>query len=122
MADKKKILIAEDEKPLANALFLKLSKLGFEVVVANNGNDAVTNLKTNDFDLALMDMVMPGKEGFTVLAEVKDDKLKTQIIVLSNLAQEEDMAKAKSLGAKEYFVKSNTPISQIVEYVEKSLE
>lgn len=122
MADKKKILIAEDEKPLANALFLKLSKLGFEVVIANNGNDAVTNLKTNDFDLALMDMVMPGKEGFTVLAEVKDDKLKTQIIVLSNLAQEEDMAKAKSLGAKEYFVKSNTPISQIVEYVEKSLE
>jgi len=122
MADKKKILIAEDEKPLANALLLKLSKIGFEVVVANNGNDAVANLKTDDFDLVLMDMVMPGKDGFNVLTEIKDLGLKTQIIVLSNLAQEEDMARAKSLGAREYFVKSNTPITQIVEYVQKVLE
>ena len=54
--------------------------------------------------------------------ELKKQNIKTQVVVLSNLGQQEDMTKAAALGAKTYFVKSNTPIADIVDYVKKTLE
>lgn len=118
----KRILIAEDERPMSKALELKLSKAGFDVMPVYDGQSAIDALKKETFDLLILDMVMPIKDGFTVLKEIQDSKIKVNILVSSNLGQEADFNKAKSLGAKDYFVKSDTSIAQIIDYVNQALK
>jgi len=113
----KKILIVEDEKPMARALELKLNHSGFESTIASDGEIALDNLKKQKFDLVLLDLMIPKIDGFGVLKAMKDNKDKTPVIVASNLGQEDDAQKAKSMGAKWYFVKSDTPINKIVDYI-----
>ncbi len=122
-ADKtpKKILIVEDEKPMARALEMKLSHSGFEAQVANDGQAALDLLKTKKFDLILLDLMIPKVDGFGVMKELKDRKDKTPVIIASNLGQDDDAQKAKSMGAKWYFVKSDTPINKIVDYIVATL-
>lgn len=117
----KNILIAEDEKPMARALELKLKNNGFNAEVVGNGEEAVEKILTGKYDLVLLDLVMPKKDGFTVLKEVAEKGSKTPIIVTSNLSQEEDEKKARSLGAVGYIIKSNTPIVTIVDKVKEFL-
>ena len=117
----KKILIVEDEKPMARALELKLNKSGFEAKALFNGEEALKILETEKFDLILLDLVMPKVDGFAVLTALKEREIETPIIVTSNLSQEEDFKRAKELGAKDYFVKSDTPIADIVEHIKKFL-
>jgi DNA-binding response OmpR family regulator len=61
--------------------------------------------------------MLPEMDGFTVLENLKKVKFAPPVVILSNLSQEEDIAKVKALGAKEYFVKSDTPIRDIITYV-----
>ncbi len=117
----KKILIIEDERPIAHAMELKLKKAGFDAQIAPNGEEAVKILEKGEFDLALLDLVMPKLDGFGVLEEVKNKKIKTKIIVTSNLSQDDDIKKAKSLGAIDFLVKSDTSIVGIVERVKSVL-
>lgn len=119
-SNQKKILIADDDAAMANVLSLKLTHEGFVTQIASNGEEALDLLSQGGFAVALMDLMMDKKDGFTVLSEMKNKNLNTPVIVTSNLGQEEDKSRAMSLGAKDYFVKSNTPLSQIVERV-KSL-
>lgn len=112
--EKKNILIAEDEKPLARALELKLTHSGYGAVVALNGEDAVNALSKQKFEVLLLDLMMPKIDGFGVLESMKKRGDKTPVIVLTNLSQPEDEKRALDLGAKEFFVKSNTPIAEIV--------
>ena len=116
-----KILVAEDEKPMAKALELKLTSVGFEVEVAFDGEEAIKKIKDNKYDLILLDLVMPKVDGFDVLKEIQNLKLSTPVIVSSNLSQEEDRKKAKDLGAKDYFVKSDTTLNELVEKVKQNL-
>jgi len=117
MTNPKKILVADDEKALAKALQLKLNHAGFETTTAFDGAEALDLLKKESFDLVLLDLVMPKMDGFQVLEEVNKLGKKTKIVVTSNLGQEEDAEKAKNLGAINFFVKSDTPITEIVDYV-----
>jgi DNA-binding response OmpR family regulator len=110
----KKVLIVEDEKPLARALDLKLKSSGFETTVAYNGEEALSVLKDKTYDLMLIDIMMPKRDGFSVLEELKKQGNKTPAFVMSNLSQEEDIKHAKSDGVKEYIVKSDTPLAEIV--------
>lgn len=124
MEKKKKsdsILIVDDEKPMARALELKLGKLGFKTKTAFNGEEALKILEKEKFDLILTDLVMPKVDGFGILEALKSKKDKTPVIVSSNLGQEEDLKRAKALGAKDYFVKSDTPITKVIEHIEKVL-
>lgn len=111
----KKILIIEDEKTLSKALELKLSLSGFTVTAAFNGEDGVAILLKESFSLILLDLIMPKMDGFEVLAILKENKIDTPVMVLSNLSQESDMRRTEEFGAKEFFIKSNTPIMAIVE-------
>ena len=117
----KKILIVEDEKPLSHALELKLTHCDFQVKSAGNGQEAMHFLENEQFDLVLLDLVMPLMDGFAFLAKLQEKKNPVQVIVLSNLSQEEDVKKAKELGAKDFFVKSNTPLIVIVDHIKKLL-
>ena len=110
----KKILIIEDEKSLARALELKLTFAGFKTKVVFNGEDGIELLRKESFALILLDLIMPKMDGFMVLAILKAKKNKIPVLVLSNLSQDEDEKRAKEFGAKEFFIKSNTPIATIV--------
>jgi DNA-binding response OmpR family regulator len=113
----KKILIVEDERPIAKALELKLLHSGFQPTVVFDGEAAVNALVTDTFDIMLLDLMMPKIDGFGVLNEIRKRGISLPVIVTSNLGQPEDARKAKELGAKEYFVKSDTPISVLVEKI-----
>ena len=117
----KKILIAEDEKPMANALGLKLSSAGFETTLVYYGEAAISAVQASPFDLIILDLVMPKKDGFFVLPELKKLKIATPVIVSSNLSQEEDIKRARELGARDYFIKSDTTLAEIVEKVRVQL-
>lgn len=117
-SSRKHILIIEDERPLSHALELKFTHEGFQCTVANNGLEGLKEANTGKYAVILLDIIMPEMDGFTFLEQFKK---KTPVIVLSNLGQDEDRERAKSLGAKNYLVKSNTPITDIVKIVKASL-
>jgi DNA-binding response OmpR family regulator len=112
--EKKKILIIEDEKPLSHALELKLSHEGFDVVATNSGAVGLQYLEEGHFDLVLTDLIIPGVDGFKVLETIQEKKMNIPVIVMTNLNQEEDKKRVFALGASSFFVKSNSPISEIV--------
>ena len=114
-----RILIVDDDERLNRALELRLNKAGFMTKSAFNGAEALALLESENFDLVMLDLVMPGVPGFTVLSEMKRKGDKTPTIVLSMLRQEEDVARVKELGAKEYFVKSPSYFDEVVKYAEQ---
>ena len=118
----KKILIVDDEKPMARALELKLQHSGFETKVVNQGAEALSSIEKDKIDLVLLDLMMPSPDGFQVLESLQKKKNTVPIIVTSNLSQLEDEKRALALGAEHYFVKSNTPLSKIIEHVKKILK
>ncbi len=119
--EKKRILIIEDEKPLSHALALKLSHEGFDVVATESGEEGLQYLAKEKFDLVLTDLIIPGVDGFKILETMQAKKMKTPVIVITNLNQEEDKKRVFDLGAASYFVKSNSPISEIVESVKNKI-
>lgn len=117
----KKILIVEDEAPMAKALVLKFEHNGFVVKSAPNGEDALVILKDETFDVIIMDLMMPEVDGFKVLEQINKLKIETPVFILSNLSQDEDKQKVIELGAEAFFIKSNVSIKEMVEQVEDFL-
>lgn len=122
MKTPKKILIIEDEKTLARALELKLTHAGFSVHAVFNGEEGISCVESESFDLILLDLIMPKVDGFGVLRILKEKEIKTPVMVLTNLGQENDVKRTKEFGVKEFFIKSNTPIATIIERVQKLLK
>jgi len=118
-----KILVAEDDKFLLAAYAAKLKTSGFDAVLASDGEEAVNKTKTEKPDLILLDLVMPKKDGFDVLYDLKNnpETKNIPVIILSNLGQEEDIAKGKKLGAVDYLVKSNIAIKDVVSKIKEIL-
>ena len=115
----KKVLIVEDERPLAHALELKLQHEGFVVSVASDGQECLNMVKEQQFDVVLLDLIMPVMDGFQVLEQMKQMSNQSAVFVLSNLSQHEDEDRVLALGARKFFIKSDTPLSVIVEEVKK---
>lgn len=118
-----KILVAEDDKFLANAYKIKLPKAGFEMQLATDGQEALNMLQTFSPDLILLDLMMPVKDGFAVLQEIKaNERFKSiPIIVASNLGQKEDVDRALALGANDFITKSDLSLNTIIEKINKLL-
>ncbi len=120
----KKILIAEDDLFFQKFYSTELKEHGFEVEVAENGEEALKKLDTYKPDLLLLDIIMPKKDGFevlkTLLADSKYKKL--PIIVFSTLGQESDMEKAKQLGAHDYINKSFFDLETLINKIEALMQ
>lgn len=114
-----KILIVDDDKKLNRALEFQLNKAGFITKSAFDGASALKILGDESFDLVVLDLVMPGIPGFDVLAKIRKTGSTMPVIVLSMLRQEEDMRRAKELGANEYFSKQSPYMDDVVKYAEK---
>lgn len=112
----KRILIAEDDKFLANAYRVKLVKAGFDVMIASDGQEAVKAMDSYAPDLVIMDLMMPVKDGFTALREIRSNTnwKDLPVIVASNLGQKEDYDRATDLGATEFIVKSDLSLEDLV--------
>lgn len=120
---KYKILLAEDDKFISRAYVDGLSRAGFQVSLASNGDEAVEKINSEKPDLVLLDVIMPDKNGFEVLESIKqvEELKKIPVIVLSNLGQDSDIQKGKELGAVDYLIKSNFSIKEVVEKIHKIL-
>ena len=115
----KKILVAEDDTFLANAYRVKLTKEGFDVAIARDGDEFLKALPTFLPDLIILDLIMPVKDGFAVLSELKqhEEWKKIPVIVASNLGQKEDIDKAMALGATDFIIKSDLSLSDLIDKV-----
>lgn len=118
-----KILLIEDDNLLQNLYKGKLTDEGFEVVVTGDGKEGLGLVKSGNFDLILLDIMLPGGiNGFDVLESLKKDELLRQIpiIVLTNLDSEEKIA--REIGAVDYFVKARVLPGQIVDRIKEILK
>ena len=121
---KKRILIVDDDEFLLEMYALKFKEEGFEVGIAKNGEEALATIKKDkNFDLVLLDIVMPSPDGFEVLAIIKKNALlpKTKIVALTNLGQKEDLEKGKGLGFDDYIVKARYTPSEVVAKIKSIL-
>ncbi len=120
----KKILVVEDDIYLSGAYKTKLVKMGFDVRTAGDGFEALDVLKDYKPDLILLDLVMPRKDGFATLEEIKkDDNLKTiPVLVATNLGQKEDVERGMKLGAVDYLVKTDTSIDDFVNKIQSLIK
>lgn len=120
--NKKKVLIIEDDNDISEMYRIRITASGFLVETAANGQIGIDKMKKFLPDLVLLDIVMPRKDGFDLLEEVRqaseqENIKKIPIIVLSNLASPIDIMEGKRLGAQDWWIKAfNTP-SQIAQKV-----
>jgi DNA-binding response OmpR family regulator len=115
-----KVLVVEDDAFLLRAYQFKLEKSGFEVKTANNGEDALTALKTFPAEVVLLDLVMPRKDGFATLQEIRQqERLKDlPVFVISNLGQKEEIDRVMSMGATDCLIKSNLSMEDLVKRIQ----
>ena len=106
------ILLAEDDRILRKAGEATLTKRGYAVIAAVDGEDALAKARAHKPDLILLDVIMPKLQGFDVLASLKGDAATRDIpvIMLSNLQEDADVRRAAEAGAVGYLVKSNVPL------------
>jgi len=124
MADKKKILIVEDEEILLAALQEELNQGGYDTEGAKDGEEGLKKVKEYKPDLILLDLVMPKMDGMEVLKKLKEDAETKDIsvVILTNLSDYERISDALALGAKDYLVKANYSLSDLLQKVKSVLE
>ncbi|MES2315027.1 MAG: response regulator [Patescibacteria group bacterium] len=120
----KNVLWVEDDKLIGSILAKKLISSGFNLSHAKNGEEAIAHLKDNVPDIIILDLMLPGMDGFEILQKARmDERLKkVPAMILSNLSKPSDIEKAKMLGAAKYMVKASSSLDQIVAEVKKLAE
>lgn len=121
---KKKILVVEDETTLQKALMEFLIQEKFEVVGAPDGESGLRLAIETKPDLVLLDIILPKKDGYEVLSELKkgDATKKIPVILLTNLESPEDINRAFEAGASTYLVKSDYKLEDVVKKVKETLK
>jgi DNA-binding response OmpR family regulator len=122
--EKKKILIIEDELGLGEMYKYKLEKEGYKVFLAREGRSGIEIAKQELPDLILLDVVMPGLDGFEVLRILRSDPLteNLKIFVFSNLGQEDEIERGLQEGADQYLIKANLTPEQLLNKIEEALD
>jgi len=118
-----KILMIEDDHFLRKIYRDKLTRAGFEFSEATNGEEGLNKTISELPDLVLLDLMLPRKNGFDVLVDIRRNK-KTKdipVIILSNLGQESDIKKGLSFGVVDYLIKTDVSLSEVVDKVKECL-
>lgn len=119
----KKIMWVEDDKFLSDLISRKLSSVDCVMLHSTNGEDALALLEKETPDIILLDILLPGMNGFEVLEKLKANQ-KTRnvpVILLSNLGQQGDIEKAEKLGAKKFLIKATVTLDEILAEIKKAL-
>ncbi|MGB3988494.1 MAG: response regulator [Minisyncoccales bacterium] len=119
-----KILVVEDDKFLRELISQKLTREGYDVKEAIDGEDGVVKVKEEKPDIILLDLILPGMDGFEVLAKIKDDPEVENIpvVILSNLGQRDDVERGLKLGAVDFLIKAHFTPGEIIEKIEKVMK
>jgi DNA-binding response OmpR family regulator len=120
----KTILIIEDDKFLRELIARKLNEEDFEVSEAVDGEEGIKKIKEEKPDLILLDLILPGIDGFEVLARMREDSTLSSIpvIILSNLGQKEDVEKGLKMGAVDYLIKAHFTPGEIIDKIKAALK
>ncbi len=120
--DPKKILLVEDDDIIRQVYQHFLEKSGFLVYTASSGPDAVSYAENEGFDIIILDIIIPGFDGFHVIERLRENEktAKTPVMVLTNLDDDKYVKRATKLGVAEYLIKANTTPQQTVDHI-KSL-
>ena len=118
---KKTILIVEDDEFLRSLTAKRLKKENYHIEVAVDGENAISMFESLKPDLILLDLLLPGKDGFEVLKKIRStEAIKSlPVIVFSNLGQREDIEKAKALGVDDFLIKANFTLDDVVGKIKK---
>ena len=118
-----KIFLIEDDAMLREMYETKLKAEGYELKTAEDGGEGLRIAQTEQFDLILLDIMLPLLDGFSILEELKakPETAKTPVVMLTNLGTDEDRAKGEKLGAVDYLVKANMTPEQLVTAIKKYL-
>lgn len=114
------ILLLIEDSPLLTAMYqAALEKAGFDVLVAHDGETGLSIAKEKKPSGIILDILMPGMDGYEVLKKIKEDKdtRNAKVIILSIVAEKEAQEKAKKLGAADYIVKTDLTLSETVEKI-----
>lgn len=118
------ILIVEDDKFLRELISRKLLGEGFKIEEAIDGEEGLKKLQESKPDLILLDLILPGLDGFDVLQRIKDDPgtASVPVLILSNLGQKDEIEKGLKLGAVDFLVKAHFTPEEIVQKIKQVLE
>ena len=118
-----RILIVEDDKFLIKLYNDKLTRAGLEVSMAISGEEGLAKVENEKPDIVLLDVILPQKNGFDILSELKlnPDTKNIPVIILTNLGQESDIKTGLDLGAEDYLVKTDFSINKLPEKVKAVL-
>ena len=118
----KTILIIEDDKFLRELIAQKLTKEGYNISEAIDGEEGIKKIESEKPDLVLLDLILPGIDGFEVLSKMKENPNLSSIpvIILSNLGQKEDVEKGLKMGAVDYLIKAHFTPGEIIEKINRS--
>ena len=121
--EKKKILIIEDDGILQKALQEFLADEGFEIFSALDGEEGIKLGKEKNPDLILLDIILPKKDGYEVLKEIKSDEntKKIPVILLTNLGSLNDVERAVELGATTYLIKADYKLEEVSNKIKEIL-
>lgn len=119
-----KILIIEDEPFLRRIVSDQLKENGYLVEEAIDGEEGLKKIQERKFDLILLDLLLPGMDGFEVLDRLKKEGMlsKIPVLILSNLGQKEEVEKGLALGAKDYLIKAHVTPEEIVAKIKEILK
>ena len=120
----KKILIVEDDKFLRELVSQKLVREGYQISEAADGEDGINKIEKEKPDLVLLDLILPGINGFKVLAKMKTNTVLSEIpvIILSNLGQKTDIEKGLKMGASDYLIKAHFTPGEIIKKIKTVLK
>ncbi|MEK7625044.1 MAG: response regulator [Patescibacteria group bacterium] len=120
--EKKRVLIVEDDALLAKVLVEKFLSSGFDVLNVMNGLEVLKETEQYEPAVILLDLILPGLDGFGVLKLLKGNNTTKEIpvVIMSNLGEESDVRSARALGAVDYFIKANMSMEKLVNFVKKN--
>jgi DNA-binding response OmpR family regulator len=123
MGNEIKVMIVEDDPMILDMYVHKFQQEGFKVVSHDRGDGAVELAELEKPEIILLDIILPGLDGFTILTELKqkESTKNTKVVLLTNLGQDEDKKKGTDLGAVGYIVKSSRTPGEVVKAVREFL-
>jgi CheY-like chemotaxis protein len=120
MSNPKKILLVEDEVFITELYLLALRKRGFEVDAVIDGLEALQKAQSNQYDIILLDLMIPGLNGINVLDKIKqNNQIKAKVIIATNLEERKDIKEEIEKKADGYLLKANLTPSELADFIDK---
>lgn len=121
---KNKVLVIEDDSFIAGLITETLNKAGFETTLASDGEGGFRKMNKEAPDVILLDLILPGMNGFEFLEKIKGDKktMSTPVVIISNLGSEDETKKGLRLGAHSYLIKAHILPDDLIKKIKEILQ